>query len=686
MVVGKGVERSICGLVLVCLLLAVAVVTSGAVEPLGAERRSALTALHRDLVAARDVWSALQVEALARTRGLALPPVLGASRIIGDPLFAFPMSIDRCWEGGGWTVVWACDRLYFLGLDGCPLAPSHQLGRAPMRVGLSRDGRCICTIDHAEHGPWRLAGTRLGDGAATLRAEIPEQDGDFYASEPLLSDDGGSIMFFVLRRAPPDGHDEFRTIVVAPGGVQVIGAALGELGLGPAGAWAAVWNQELKRSELRTQGRVKPFSKIACGGGTAACGDQNGVQVVRPDGSLVDMPVPFPLGNNPELLSVGDWLVIGADVAEGACVAFYRWSEVAADPRAPPVRVVEGRCSAANRDPNALWLFRGRDYAIVDCSGATLRITPLGVATETIQMISDEFDRCLVRYAGGVLVCDPAGAELWRGTCNGWYLINRDLLVIRRDRDAQAPHQLVRLARDPRERAELPLPLDKRAWRLLYDHTHAVISARCDRAWERIDPRSGRVVAHAEADEPPFESIVERAGRRVVASARLRARGPAPDRVEERLLCTDAWQNAGTTTIIGGGAHLLTRDRNGQWADHGSFDGAMRLGNDSRGRLALTPHAMVYLGSIVPAGERLTLVKDPTVTVDDLPAGDWQVQRDGTYTPPGGRALRWDETAGSHPLTLRAPTRGALLAVTASAILELTPAAATLLGRPVETR
>ncbi len=686
MVVGTGVKWSVRGLALVCLLLAAGAGTSAAAEQLGAERRSALTALHRDLVAARDVWSALQMESFARARGLALPPMLGASRIIGDPLFAFPMSIDRCWEGSDWTVVWASDRLYFLGLDGCPLAPSHLLGRAPMRVGLSRDGRHICTIDHAEHGPWRLAGTRLSDGAATLRAEIPAQDGDFYASEPLLSDDGGSTMFFVLRRAPPDGHDEFRTIVVSPGGVQVIGAALGELGLGPAGAWAAVWSQDLKRSELRTQGRIKPFLKIACGGGAAAGGDEDGVHVVRPDGSLVDLPAPFPLGKNPDLQSVGDWLVIGADVAEGAQVAFYRWSEIAADPRAPPVRVVEGRCSATNRDPHALWLFRGRDYAIVDCSGATLRITPLGVAAETIQMINDEFDRCLVRYAGGVLICDPAGAELWRGACNGWYLITRDLLVIRRDRDAQAPHQLVRLARDPRERAELPLPLDKRAWRLLYDHTHDIISAHCDHAWERIDPRSGRVVPHAETDEPPFESITERAGRRVVAAARLRARGPAPERVEVRLLCADAWQDAGTTTIIGASGHLLTFDANGQWGDHGSFASAMRLGIDSRGRLALAEHGMVYLGSIVPTGARLTLVKDATVMMDDLPAGDWQVQRDGTYTPPGGRALRWDETVISHPLTLRAPTRGALLAVTASAILALTPAAATQLGRPVETR
>jgi hypothetical protein len=203
----------------------------------------------------------------------------------------------------------------------------------------------------------------------------------------------------------------------------------------------------------------------------------------------------------------------------------------------------------------------------------------------------------------------------------------------------------------------------------------------------RLDPRTGRALPGTGGGaEPPYETRSEHAGRLVVDYARLVPRGAAPRRPELRLLCTDAWTLAGTTYLTTVRAQLLTVSAAGEWADHGICAGATHLGLDARGRLSMAGHGDVHLASLVPVGGRLGFERDPMGRLEVLQSPDWQVRQDGQFTPPGGVAMRWDDGVGFSPIALRAPGAGALLAVTASVVIEVPPTTVALLAKPVATR
>ncbi len=651
--------------------------SAAAVEGLDLDRRAQLTTLHDSLVHQRDIWSALQLESFARKRGLELPPALGEARIIGDPLFAFPMSISRVWEGTNWQVVWARDRLYFLRPDGCPIARSRGLGRIPLRMAMSAYARHICTVDRQDKGPWIVSVSHTLDGTETLHCEFPSLPGEDWLPEPTLADDG-SALAMVINRHDAGGHDHFRLVTVNADGAHTIDEELGVLGIGPGNAWLAVWNQRRERTELRLGGNALPFTKILCGGDTALCSGDGRLGLARGDGTIAPMPAPFPLGQNPQLLACGGWLAICSDHGEPSRTAFYRWAELGADPAAPPVRVVPGHCFECVRDPGALWLADGRTYASVDCMHREgLRFATLGTAPDPVQMITDSLDRCLISMESAQLICAPDGTELWRGRAESCAVLTGDLLMVRTTSAGKARRSLVRLDPDPAQRTSRPLALDDRDWHITYDRTHDAVMARCADDWRRFNPVSGVETARATPGVAmaPYSDLTDQKGRRITDLARLIPRGLSHLPFAERLLAHDVWRLAGNTYIATPYEHLLEIDAAGTWTDLGQSEGSSRLASDARDRLVMTRHTGETLSVLERGGDgRMHLSPLPDAPTKGLPDGSWQIGRDLQFAAPGGQPLSWDDAVGFRPITLRNPSGSGLLAVTESVIIEFTPA------------
>jgi hypothetical protein len=691
MVLEVGARCIARGLLLAGLLLGAVRGPLRAAEPLPADRQAQLTALHQSFVQQRDLWSALQIESYARARGLALPPMLGDARVLGDPLFAFPQFIADWWEGGSWVVVWAGDRLYFLAGDGCPISPSRSLGSVPMRMAMSRYGRHVAMLTRTDDGQWIVTITHVHDGSEVLHAGFPARPGDLWPADLKLADDGSAAAVSIACHGA-DGRDSTRQAWIDAHGAHTTDERLGVFGVGARGAWQAVWNAGAARCELRRPGQAaETADKVICGGGCAVCGSKAGLAIAGPDGGFTPLPAYLTLGPVPQLGAAAGWLAVSSDGAlpGPGRTAFYRWSELAADPLAPPVRVVTGRCSGSLRNPGALWLWNGRSFASVDCGAAeSLRIAPLGEAPGAISQVSDLMDRVLVDLPDQLLVCDPDGTELWRGHTDGRTLLCKEMLVVRTLVAGHPRLTLVHLERDPaRQRsAPLALPVDDREWTVSYDRINDVVFARCGDDWRQFDPRSGASVAQAGPNRPipAFDSDRDRPGRRWKDLSRLVPRGTSREPLAEHLSSKDVWRLGGDLVFVTSDQHLLELAADGTWMDLGACPGGTHFTLDEGGGLVVSRHGGAGIARLELGADRRAHVGPlPPGRLHEAPGDAWRLGSDLDFSPPGGRALRWDDALGFRPVRLRAPPGGGLLAVTESAVIEFTPAQAALVGRPV---
>ena len=210
----------------------------GKAEVASAELKAKVRALLTDALKANDVWTALQLEAYGQRIGLRTTPILGASEIFGEPLFAYPSQISALWDRGDSLVVVAGGRVYQVAFDGRPLALAIPVSDRSGAAGLSADGKTVAGVEMRRKAvpPVMVVEVHaLANGSMVMRTTMPLTAGDYASGPVCVADDGSAALFTIL-----DSNDANPRLVIARGGEAnlVVPGLWRPLGVGAGGSWA----------------------------------------------------------------------------------------------------------------------------------------------------------------------------------------------------------------------------------------------------------------------------------------------------------------------------------------------------------------------------------------------------------------------------------------------------------------
>jgi len=699
---------------MLCCLIAATALAGESGDP-GREARR----LHDQARQANDVWTGLQLEAWSDAHdGPSMSPdILGRTRLIGSPLFAFGDPISRYWPHPDGILVIAGDRLFHLHHDGRPLELSLRFPFWPHSAWLSGNRRYVGIVELRGPRERRTAVAAVLDRRSrevVLRREVPLPPGnvdvyDWVHGSCRVAEDGTALAFNVHRRAGPDWH---RTIVCTAENHRAVPRIHEVRAVGSGGDWLLY--EGMERNEWLDRGDVKqPVHSYRHGPGLLAVEVENdeAFVLVRPDGSEVGLVPPFEPGRGARLEEIGAHLVVvsgggakapeltdflGNPVEGGTEIpetqAFYRWRDLVADPEAGPEFSLEQRWEVA----------RAHDFAVLDWRDKTLSVVRMG-GEEAVRETLYEADapityahashhHYLVHTADDRRVVDRRGSELWRGTCDDGWVKTREHLLVRDGSREEPAFRLIHLAVDPDERREVHLDLEKRGWRIDVDLHRPRVVARLGYDFRILDPDSGEVRGRYDYVEDPEDPRPERraprwrgeanhTGSRFVDHGRLLHKnaewvdGPPENRWVPRDV---APLGAGLLVVARHGYIYSARRASGDFEPVDQIYGADGFGTDSKERaLFVTDGRGRRILGLVDRGPSIE-TDHPKVgeRADSLDPGRWRENGD-TFIPPRERRVRWDRgLCGFGVEAIRSSQDGHCYCVTASVIIDLSSTAA----------
>lgn len=689
-----------------------------------AELKAKIKTLLTDALKAEDLWTALQLDAYAQSRLAAKPAVqLGATEIIGDPLWAFPQPVAGVWDRGESIGVVSGSRYFHLAPDGRPLALTTPLGLHAGRAGLSRDGRWLAAVER-QHTPtktMRFVIRGVPGGAEVLTAGLPWVAGDYLYNDLQVADDGSAATVCIM-----DTSDAApRLFVVRANGMN--DATLTGLwrphGVGPGATWILAEPYASRGADDRVYALViGKKHTIGVGGAVGGNGQaalvtgdaETGFKIIiaKADGTTAILPSPQELTAGALLWSVGGWLLVGSgaggktrdekdllgNLVKGGMplpqtTYAYRWSDLAMPQTAQPAWEVLGYPHVSDLDQNLVYAIRDQQVVAVDFSGPEPKERTFVTMPGPIGDIRVSWQRIVVWMDDDVTatVFDAQAQPLWSGACTGAWVHDAQWLVVRTKTVEGAAWHVAHLDADPQLRTMSKLQLEPGVWSVEVDcHGRRVVATQVTPSrWVELDPLTGkarrqsaqgvRAPRIAERDDPPG-----RIGK--LAPARLREKGLAPVVGEDpsRLWSpADAWRVSG---------NLLVLDQDGQVYAAGRKRGVYTAIGTSEGihhfallkdNLAIVDGDVKVMAAFAPGPVLIHELPAKLPPAEPLPPGPWRV--DGlnfASTKSGG--LTWDAVrAGFTPRWLRSPPGSpGLLVVTASLIIDLDPVYARLFGSP----
>lgn len=658
---------------------------------------------------AGDAWTCLQLEAWAREQkpALRLGSALGESALVGDPLFAFPARVDTLADRGERIVVCAGGRAWVLAPDGRPLQPSVRLGEGGSHA-IGYDGEAVLTATTADDGSWRLNAVRLGDGsrvlAATYRPE-PAQSRDDMA----VADDGSAAAVEVETEDGATGRT-IRSILLAVGErpPRLLDIPAVPVGVGRAGAWLVAGYAP--HCFVQCGERRSPAVAAVGGPGLAAFIAGGKAALVLADGKQALLQGGPAIGEEPGLAAVGGWLVMfsgrgaktvsqgdllgegaGGEAVQPPTLAFWRWTDLAADPAAKPVASLPGELSVASDQPASLWRWEGRRLERIDLTGDQPKVVPQFESAHEIRWASSSIHCIRLDHAQGHRsLYGPEGKELWYGPAHDLDIVRRDLVLVERVQEGRYSWALATLAPEPAKRKEVRLQIPEQEQSIRVSRRPPdLLVARGERNWWRSVGFDGKVIETAReagpaAQPPPAvqpwvwycpSGRFYHDGARVLA----KAASPATDPLSGIELA-DAWRIGGGTILLDVGGRVVVGGRKrGEWLDLPAVAGGDRLALAKDVPVLVAGDEPRMVAALIP-GPRLE-PHDGGIA-SELPGGPWRIERRWRFTPPRGRQLEWDgERLGWWPVRLRSPEGGGLFIITPAVLIELDPAAARMFGR-----
>ncbi len=681
----------------------------------------AVRALHREARSEGDLWTCLQLEGYVEQHlDMRINPAVRGCGVIGSPLLAYPEDVRDYWDRGDVVDVVAGHALFRSDGAGRPLQLVLQTGFDPHNTAQDHGGR------HLSYGRvWGAYNRRrfsvavqdTTTGAVTAQwvdQHLPPAPADVYdgiRGSVRCSWDGATVAFSVHRSGGPETK---RAIVLVPDADRrTLRDAEAVYGVGEAGAWL-LYRKSSDRDTCLREGNdeCRVFSH-ARGPGlwVIETGQDEAFEFLTSSGERSPFAPSVAIGQNATVETCGDHLVVcsghgaggepkldmlGNVVEESSeqphTLAIYRWADLAADRKAAPVLQLVQDFERADAHGPALLLIDGSRLEVLDLRGPEPVRSGLADLGANIEDVWNSHHYYLARLVGGgLVVVDASGRELWRGE-TGWATVrSRQHLEHWPEGHRQGPIKVVRLADDPEERAEITVDIaETDGWRIDCDRLGRRMVARKGRDWKRIEPATGKVLESYTYDDLN------------------RRRAPR----------CDVNRNRGANRFYRRGGRLL--DKRGSWReDPGRY--ALRPRNviQSRSafiildheddiyiyrrggfeRLARGVHADAFgllkghRGLFLTNGRDRRIVAaiagGPTVETDipqagepaeDFDPGRWREQN-LSYSVPGYVRLRWERDRYGYEPQLLASYHGSnLFMIFESVILEMTPAAARVVG------
>lgn len=699
-----------CALLLVTALFASAAPVA-AVE-LSAEEKAQVAATYAEMRRC-DLWSAMQVEAWAEQQKLTLKGVgrvLGASDVMGEPLFAFPDDVRLVADRGEVVDVLTSARWHQIAPDGRPLTPSIELGIECMKgdFAFSRGFVAAAAVEPLPDDAgrrWRVRVVAVPGGALAFEARADLPPGiRFGEGEARVADDG-SAMALPMR----DAERERRAVVVARKEKDplLLEGLFDPLGVGSDGAWliARVSKPQPPRPLVLAVGDARTEVRAAAvGPGIAAVADaQRQVLLVDRAGRTTPLPLPINLGEAPRLATLGAWLVVSSGPgarsktaidllgrplpdppAQPDTLALFRWADLA-EGRHAAVACVSTPYQPALHLPAAIYAWRSRQLDVIDLTGAKPERRPLYTAPREITWAWASRFWTRVNMRGGSAVIDEAGRELQAGEGEAIVVARDHAVVVHPDERNPQRHELVQLSLVPEERRPVDLALGGGLWTFIADpQVRRLLAVQDSRS--RMYDLDGKPQALLAEGAPPLHEIWPPHGRFFPRFGRLHAKATGvPADEDGRFAPQDAWMASAKLRLV------LTRDervigqglgkRARDWMDFGACLGGRRFAL-MKDEPVLTDDARAIVGVLQAGSGSLTVKPERNGRLAEaLPEGRWRVQQSMLgyeFAPPNGGAMVWaPEKAGFTPRFLRSARGNDIaLVVTASLVIALDPAVA----------
>jgi hypothetical protein len=666
--------------------------------------KAQLRAVQAQALGARDLWTALLAETWAQNLKLDLrnEPALGNTLVIGDPAFACPDDLIGGADLGDRVVAITRRRWHLFLPDGRPAAPSVAFGQDAYWGAVSPGGtaavavmastppdRKITTISiHvvAQPGSGEKAGWTTAVG--TIAGTSEEKGDSDYAGHQCVADDGSAAAVNWS-----DHNGDHLVVFTAKGASSTDLHAV--QAIGPGAAWILANNDQGRLCLV--VGDKRTAVQAACAGpnGMAAVVIDHVASLVARDGKLVPLAVAMNFGDGARALTAGRWLGLcsgdhAAAVAEvdilgveqkptgeqPRTVALWRWDDLIADAAAPAVQKWSGNLEPCRFEAAGLLRWHDRQIDIIDLAGRTPVVRPWAKPDHPVAAAWEQLSKVLVVTGdnNGMLILDIAGRVVGKETGEIQVLHGNWIMATTKD---HAAYELVKLAVDPAGRTRVKLPLSGE-WGIADNHyQQRILAIRADK-WSMMD-YTGKVVASDGPRPgiwefwPPNGRFYQHFGRFFPKTAA--DEGPPAAHLAPR----DAWMIGRAMLVLDReGQVLATGRKRGEWLELGRAPDATGFAG-RQDELDLTADdghvvAAIAAGPALAAG---------TGNADPLPSGAWRINGLDFIAPHGG-AMTWNGDVGFTPSRLRNPPNGepnGLVALTASLVLIIDPAAAASVGR-----
>jgi hypothetical protein len=426
------------------------------------------------------------------------------------------------------------------------------------------------------------------------------------------------------------------------------------------------------------------------------------LQLIKPNGSLAELPPLIGFSKSCRIQSLGRWVVIGSGyqatspettdllgnvVVKGGqdqpfTTMFYRWSDLALEPAGAPALVIQGDWTVAANEVNAVYAFRDRTITMIDLTGNDAVERPFAQTPFTIGSLSCEAGLVKAREDEGTnwLVTDSAGHPLWTGNATSCDLFEPGWAVT-----ASAGYQLIGLNEDAAKRTSVRLQVEGSGWDVTVDRFGRRALATKSGKWIECDPLTGKVRRTGTVAPPPVAVREQPDGRYRVEHARVVEKS-VPLGSEDPVTAwapQDAWRVGGTLLVLDHSSRIYMSGKRRSYSSLGTCDDAdsFALLKDN---LVVANDNDKVIGGFTAGPLLVTEFEGKGLTASEpLSSQLWHI-KGLSFQPPRGTQMLWDPLkAGFTPRLLRCPPGAlGLMAVTDSLIFDLDANIARQMGSP----
>ncbi|MBA3710290.1 MAG: hypothetical protein H0W83_15885, partial [Planctomycetes bacterium] len=511
------------------LIVAAAIGCAGA-EAGATDLKAVLKASYAEMLKENDLWSAIQVEAIAAAQKIDLrgAPCLAGSDIYGDPTFACPDEVRVISDRGDAICAATSQRLHCFANDGRPLAPSVSYGIRGDTVDIAFDGGAVGVVtfyDNEKQLPdrWRARTVGCPSGNVLFESEDEEVPESTIDSVAKTASDGSAIAFS-LHRHGGDRH----VIVATAKGKRSLPGLFRVRGVGPLASWLVVEDgSENNQLLLLIDRRIRLRSSAVGPGLVAGITDEGKPIVVDRSGKVEPLVLPIGLGNAPAMATVGRWLVVSS--GEGArsldntnllgepmgeapvqrnTMALFRWDDLVGDIHARALYTYENQLQIAQAQCAALYLWHDKQVDLLDLTTRQPVVKTIGRFPKIVDWVDGRRSATLVAVRDtGMVILDAQNQEVAVDpTFVDFIVLHKSWAVAKHGKQGDRSYFLVKLATDPTQRSAQQLKLTAEEWTFRLDGRRNRLCAEAERKWIEFDLAGEEIARGNPVNRPNYES------------------------------------------------------------------------------------------------------------------------------------------------------------------------------------